>query len=231
MIYIPEALNGSIDVIYEDENVLVINKPAGISMHKISQNDESTTIHDLLSSKLANNDPIRGGIVHRLDKDTSGVLILAKNIKSLEFLMEQFKNRKVEKEYLALVWGRLQYPKARIELPVARSVKTPTAMSIKSGGKMSISEYEVIAEYGQFSYIRVNIHTGRTHQIRVQFAHIGHPVVGDKMYGSRPLPSGLHRQFLHAERLAIVLPGNNNKTVFEAPLPKDLKDFLGNIDD
>jgi 23S rRNA pseudouridine1911/1915/1917 synthase len=222
---------GPIDIIYEDEHVLVINKPAGISMHKINPEDERTTVHDLFKAKLAGNDPLRGGIVHRLDKDTSGVVIMAKDISSLEFLQSQFSDRLVEKSYLALVWGKLPHPKARIELPIARSSKSPTAMVIRPGGKMSLSEYELVSEYHGFSLIRVRIHTGRTHQIRVQFAHMGHPVVGDNMYGSRPLPKGLSRQFLHAERLALTLPGQDSQSVFEAPLPNDLKTFLEGLND
>jgi 23S rRNA pseudouridine1911/1915/1917 synthase len=220
---------GPIEVIYEDDQVLVINKPAGVSMHKINSNDDSITIHDLFNSKLAQNDKLRGGIVHRLDKDTSGVVIMAKTTEALEFLQAQFSSREVDKSYLALVWGRLNHPRARIELPIARSSKSPTAMSIKAGGKMSVSEYEVISEYDNYSYVRISIHTGRTHQIRVQFSHMGHPVVGDKMYGSKPLPSGLDRQFLHAQKLALILPGNKAKTEFEASLPTDLADFLGSL--
>ena len=198
-------------------------------MHKINADDKSVTIHDLFGSKLADNDELRGGIVHRLDKDTSGVVILAKTGAALEFLQSQFKKRQVDKSYLALVWGRLRHPRARIELPIVRSRKSPTAMSIKPGGRLSVSEYEVISEYDNYSYIKVSIHTGRTHQIRVQFAHMGHPVVGDKMYGSRSMPAGLARQFLHAQKLALILPGHKAKTEFEADLPADLDDFLGSL--
>lgn len=229
MTQILQTAVGPIGVIYEDDQVLVINKPAGISMHKINSDDSSITIHDLFSAKLAQNDDLRGGIVHRLDKDTSGVVIMAKTTEALEFLQDQFASRKVDKSYLVLVWGRLSHPRARIELPIKRSSKSPTAMSVNPGGRMSVSEYEVISEYHNYSYVRVNIHTGRTHQIRVQFAHMGHPVVGDKMYGSRPMPSGLNRQFLHAQKLALILPGHRAKTEFEAPLPDDLGDFLGSL--
>lgn len=216
-------------VMYEDEDVLVINKPAGISMHKTAADDPNVTIHDLYANKLAQNDPIRGGIVHRLDKDTSGVVIMAKNNQAMEFLQKQFAARKVEKDYLALVWGHLKHAKARIELPIRRSTKAPNQVSIHQSGKMSISEYRIEHEYDQYSLVQIQLQTGRMHQIRVQFAHIGHPVVGDKMYGNKPLPAGLGRQFLHAKRLGLMLPGTTTKRFFEAPLAEDLKQFLETI--
>lgn len=216
-------------VIYEDEDVLVINKPAGISMHKTAADDPNVTIHDLFANQLAQNDPIRGGIVHRLDKGTSGVVIMAKNNQAMEFLQKQFAARKVEKDYLALVWGHLKHAKARIELPIRRSTKAPNQMSIHQGGKVSISEYRIEHEYDQYSLVQIQLHTGRMHQIRVQFAYIGHPVVGDKMYGNKPLPTGLGRQFLHAKRLGLVLSGTTTQRFFEAPLARDLKQFLETI--
>lgn len=224
-----EQIRASIEVLYEDDNVLVVNKPAGLSMHRISPTDHSKTLQGVFTDKLANNDPLRGGIVHRLDKDTSGVVMLAKNTSALEFLQAQFAARKVDKTYLALVWGHLKHPEARIELPLARSYKTPTAMAVRPGGKPSVSQYKVLAEPGPYSYLEIMLHTGRTHQIRVQFAHLGHPVVGDKMYGHKKAPAGLSRQFLHAQKLAIILPGNSEKTSFSAELADDLMEFLESV--
>lgn len=229
MVNTNDHLRASIEVLYEDANVLVVNKPAGLSMHRIGPKDESITLRGIFADKLASNDALRGGVVHRLDKDTSGVVILAKSTSALEFLQAQFAARQVDKTYLALVWGHLKHPEARIELPVARSFKTPTVMAVRPGGKLSVSQYKVLAEPGPYSYLEIMLHTGRTHQIRVQFAHLGHPVVGDKMYGHKKPPAGLNRQFLHAQKLAIILPGSNEKTIFKAELAVDLAKFLETV--
>ena len=219
----------NIEVLFENEQVIVINKPAGISMHAKNSKDLSKTIYSIFRSKLANNDQLRGGIVHRLDKDTSGVLIMAKTIKELDYLQQQFASRLVDKTYIALVWGHLRHPRARIELPIKRSTKAPNKMSIDALGKMAISEYKVLAEYNKYSLVQIDIHTGRTHQIRVQFSHMGHPIVGDKLYGGKPMPEGLSRQFLHAKSLALSIEDGLLKQNFEADLPKDLTDFLESI--
>lgn len=216
----------SIEVLHEDKDVIVINKPAGIAMHKINDTEETLTVRDIFANKLANNDDLRGGIVHRLDKDTSGVVIMAKNDQALNFLQGQFADRTVDKTYLALVWGKLKHEKARIELPLSRSSKSPVAIVVSPAGKISISEYRLLKEIPPYSYLEVSLHTGRTHQIRVQFAHMGHPVVGDKMYGNKSMPAGLGRQFLHASELSLVLPGQKQKTTFKAPLASDLRAFL-----
>lgn len=219
-----------VEIIYEDDHVIAINKPAGITMHPKNEQDDSITIHGIFKQKLADNDPLRGGIVHRLDKDTSGVVILAKDNDSLEFLQSQFANRQVDKTYIALVWGHLAHDKARIELPLRKSLKAPNMMSIHPAGKMSISEYKVLASYQKYSLLEVNIHTGRTHQIRIQMSHIGHPVVSDSIYGNKPSPAGLKRQFLHSQKLAIKLPGKDEKSIFEAELPQDLEEFLNTLE-
>lgn len=218
-------------ILFEDDNSIVINKPAGISMHGINTEDRSVTIASLFKEKLAKNDPIRGGVVHRLDKNTSGVVVLAKNSKQLAFLQSQFANREVGKKYLALVWGHMKLPHARLELPIKRSTKSPAKMAIDATGKMAVSEYKVIEEYKDYSLLELAIFTGRTHQIRVQLSHLGHPVVGDLMYGNKRAPEGLKRQFLHAESLTLKLNQNEPQRVFEAPLAKDLNEFLDKIDE
>ncbi len=216
-----------VEVLYQDANVLVINKPAGISMHAKNASDQSITIHRIFASQLAKGgDPLRSGIVHRLDKNTSGVVIMAKTAAALKHLQAQFAARTVIKDYLALVWGHLEHKQARIELPIRRSVKAPNIMAIHPGGKPAVSEYRVISEYPDYSLVEINLHTGRTHQIRVQFAHLGHSVVGDEQYGKRSVPRGLGRQFLHAKKLSIKLPGSEKMTSFEAPLPPDLANYL-----
>lgn len=218
-------------IIYEDSDVLVINKPAGITMHAKNSNDHSETVQSIFASQLPSQggDPQRRGIVHRLDRDTSGVVILAKTQLALEYLQAQFAARTVGKQYYALVWGHLKQPRARIELPIRRSTKSPNIMAVHQQGRQAITEYNVVTEYPKYSLLDIKLHTGRTHQIRAQFAHLGHPVVGDKSYGSKSTPQGLTRQFLHAYKLSITLPGNKVPTSFEAPLATDLQSFLDGL--
>ncbi len=199
-------------------------------MHPKNSLDKSYTVQKAFAVKLARDDNMRGGIVHRLDKDTSGVVIMAKDSQTLEFLQAQFANREVDKHYLALIWGHLKNPIARIELPLRRSLKAPNLMAVHTTGKMAITQYQVLSEYRLYSYLGVDIHTGRTHQIRVQFAYLGHPVVGDKLYGGKSMPEGLGRQFLHAEKLSLKLPGKKTKTTFFAPLANDLVVFLKGLE-
>lgn len=219
----------SIEILFEDSNVLVINKPAGLIVHPKNTSASESSVQSIFSKQLSGGEPGREGIVHRLDKDTSGVLILAKNQRSLEFVQRQFANREVTKEYLALVWGHPKHSEARVELPIRRSHKSPAKMEIHSSGKESVSEYQLLERYDEYSLIKVLLHTGRTHQIRVQCAHIGHPVVGDKLYSKRTMPKGLTRQFLHAQKLCLVLPQQTEPSCFEAELPDDLQSFLESI--
>lgn len=221
----------TVPVLFQDKNVLVINKPPGIIMHAKNSTDTGSSIQSLFSGQLHGGESGREGIVHRLDKDTSGVVILAKNQASLDFLQQQFARREVIKEYIALVWGHLEQEHARVELPIQRSLKSPNRMSIHPRGKEAISEYRVVHRYSSFSQLKIILHTGRTHQIRVQFAHLGHPVVGDLLYSKKPLPQGLERQFLHASKLCLYLPGYSKLSCFESPLAKDLRQFLEQAND
>lgn len=153
---------------------------------------------------------------------------MAKTTEALNYLQAQFKARTVEKIYEALIWGHMQQPQARLELPVRRSLRQPNKMMVHHTGKLSSTEYEVVGRYLLYSLLKVRLLTGRTHQIRVQFAHLGHPVVGDSLYSKQKLPNGLTRQFLHAQSLTLQLPGGEPKR-FEAPLPTDLKIFLKSL--
>ena len=215
------------EIIFEDSNVIVINKPPGLVVHPTAKLTQPSVAGAFLE-KIEDSDLLRPGIVHRLDKDTSGVMILARNEATKDFIQAQFKNRKVKKIYTALVLGHLDRETARIELPLERSKKNPEKMMVSSSGKMAISEYKVIAEYPGYSLIEVELLTGRTHQIRAHFAHIGNPIAGDRLYGKQILPAGLNRQFLHASLLGLEVAKGKNMT-FEAPLAKDLKVFLGGI--
>ena len=215
------------EIIFEDSNVIVINKPAGLVAHPTAKLSQPSVAGAFLD-KIVDSDLLRPGIVHRLDKDTSGVMILARNEATKDFLQAQFKDRKVKKIYTALVLGHLDRETARIELPLERSKKNPEKMMVSSSGKMAVSEYRLVAEYPGYSLIEVELLTGRTHQIRAHFAHIGNPIAGDRLYGKQILPAGLDRQFLHASLLSLEV-AKDKKMTFKAPLAKDLKVFLGGL--
>ncbi len=225
-----------LNIIYEDENVIVIDKPAGLAVHPrqtktgapITKELNNTLVSGLLThypplANVGDQPSIRPGIVHRLDKDTSGLMIVAKNQKAFNWLKKQFQERKVFKRYLALINGELENDSGTIEAPLGRSKSDPTRQKVDAPGKPAVTDYEVIKRFKNFTLIETRPKTGRLHQIRVHLAHLGHPVAGDKKYGpsKRPFPTGLNRQFLHAQELKIILPEGNKKT-FSAPLPMDL---------
>ena len=233
--------NIPLNVVYEDSDVIVLNKQAGISVHP-SVNEPSGTIANALIArypeiKNVGDDPIRPGIVHRLDKDTSGLLVIAKSQKAFEFLKKEWQDGRVVKKYFALVWGSPKSESGKIESELARSPKDfkkrivvrPGKKQLK--GKMAITEYKVLEKFKDFSLVEVSPKTGRMHQIRVHMASLGHPVVGDKLYGRRSpfgrSPAG--RQFLHAYYLKFSLP-NGKSLALEADLPEDLKSTLAKID-
>lgn len=217
-------------IIFEDKNFLVINKPAGLVVHPsptLAKN--SDTVVELLNKHLSafkKDLSGRAGIVHRLDKDTSGVLLVAKNPKSHAEFSAEFKNRKVEKTYLALVRGEPRTSKGRIDAPLRRATKDRKKMSIHNQGKAAVSNFEVLQNFKGSSLLQIQIETGRTHQIRVHLSSIGHPIVGDKQYGDALFNDefekkyGLTRQFLHATDLKI------KKKHFHAPLAPDLEKIL-----
>lgn len=227
-------------VLYEDKECLVINKPAGISVYPINEADKSKTIIDysLQNFKVKFKDPERPGIVHRLDKETSGVLILAKNQEALDYLMAQFKQRQVKKVYWALVYGIMQHPEGIIDSPIQRSHKHRKKMSLaaEGTGREAISQYKVLKEYRLdpkhlVSLVEVRIHTGRTHQIRVHMSSIGHPVIGDVTYGNSSMNRkfikkyGLRRQFLHARLVEFKTPVKDKQVSVEAELPDELNNL------
>jgi len=214
-----------VKIIYEDKDVLAINKPAGLLVH-----GPNSLVDWLLKKypeiKDVGEDSIRPGIVHRLDKDTSGVLLVAKNQKAFEYLKEQFQNRKIKKKYIALVEGNIKDSNGIIDLPIGKSKKDFRKKSStgKIVGKIreAITEYKVLKRFKNFTLVEVFPKTGRTHQIRVHFKAINHPVAGDKLYGRQ---NNLNRQFLHASSLEFNLP-NGARIKLEADLPEDLKNFL-----
>ena len=216
-------------VIYEDNNVAVINKPAGVLTHAKGVLNTEATVASFLHSKI--NDKHlsgnRAGIVHRLDRDTSGVIIGAKNSATAIWLQKQFANRKVEKTYLAIVKGWLSEPAAKIEVPLARNPRRPQTFHADHSGKRAETTYKVIKKIekrsGRYALIEMKPTTGRTHQLRVHMAYIGHPIIGDKIYGS----ASIGPMMLHAMSLKLTLP-DHKKHIFKTPMPARFSEFEKN---
>jgi 23S rRNA pseudouridine1911/1915/1917 synthase len=212
-------------IVYQDDDVIVVDKPPGLTVHPAAGHPRGTLVNALLAlcPELAEiKGTLRPGIVHRLDKDTSGVLAVAKNEAAQASLARQLKDRQVHKVYLALVQGRLEPPEGVIDAPIGRHPRRRQRMAVVEGGREAFTRYR-LREYlrGAYSLAEVEPLTGRTHQIRVHFASIGHPVVGDRLYGKASALVG--RQFLHAWRLGFRLPKGGHYREFESPLPADLE--------
>ncbi len=219
-----------LNIIYEDDDLLVIGKPAGLTVHPAPGHSSHTLVNAILSHfpHLADiSDSLRPGIVHRLDKDTSGVMLVAKNGVAQANLVEQFKARSVVKAYLVLVKGRLTPESGIIEAPIGRNPRNRKLMAIVAGGREARTEYRVVKYIGNYTLLEVRPETGRTHQIRVHLSAIGYPVVGDKVYGVKS--PHLSRQFVHASRLGFKLPSSGEYVEFESELPPDLEQALKDI--
>lgn len=223
-----------LDIVYEDEDILIINKEKGMVVHPGNGNPDGTLVNAVMAkckgSLSGIGGKIRPGVVHRIDKDTSGLVIIAKNDKAHINISEQIKNREVKKVYVALVRGVISENEAVINMPIGRSTKDRKKMAVSRNGKEAITEFEVLKRYKDFTYIKLNIKTGRTHQIRVHMSEIGHPVVGDEVYSNGKNPFNVKGQMLHAKELEFVHPTTNKKVKFEAPLPKYFKDILEELD-
>ncbi|MFC1991051.1 RluA family pseudouridine synthase [Chloroflexota bacterium] len=224
----PEAI--SLSIIYEDEDVLVVDKPAGLTVHPAPGHAEHTLVNAILHHfpHLADiSDSLRPGIVHRLDKDTSGVMLVAKNKTSQLNLANQFTERSIKKAYMALVKGRLTPEQGIIEAAIGRDPGNRKRMAVVNGGREARTEYRVVRYINEYTLLDIAPETGRTHQIRVHLSAIGYPVVGDAVYGAKsPYVS---RQFLHACRLGFKLPSTGAYVEFESELPDDLKQALKDI--
>lgn len=237
--------NIPLDILYEDEFLLVINKPAGMVVHPAIGNPDNTLVNALLfycSDLSGINGEIRPGIVHRLDKDTSGLLVVAKNDVTHRRLSAQFSDRTISRNYVALVWGHLSPKRATIETFYGRSPRNRKKMSVLDEGKLAVTSYSVLEELPLLSLVRLKLGTGRTHQIRVHMAHIGHPVFSDHVYGGRNRRLGslntkdrelaaryldmLQRQALHAQTLEFVHPATGEKMNFTSPIPDDIQALL-----
>lgn len=242
----PEAQAMDLDIVYEDADVIVINKPAGLVVHPAPGNRDQTLVNALLAHCGASLSGIGGvarpGIVHRLDKDTSGLMVVAKNDKAHHALSAQFAGRSLSRTYRAVVWGVPLYREATIDASIARHAKDRKKMAVTNKGKTAITHYKVIEEYGLFSLVECTLETGRTHQIRVHMAHIKHPVVGDPVYGRKgALPKAANikavrdfkRQALHALRLSFIHPTTGKTVKFSCKMPADMNKLikaLGKLD-
>jgi len=232
--------NIPIEIVYEDETLVVVNKPAGLVVHPAA-GTPSGTLSNALAYHFQQLPPggkgVRPGIVHRLDRDTSGLLVVAKTEVALENLSDQFRDRKVFKSYVALVHGRVLANSGKIDQPLARDPSNRTRMAVVRGGRSALTLYRVRRSFDRFTLLDVELKTGRTHQIRVHLAWLKHPVVGDETYGGgrdntiqdprlRAQIRNLNRHFLHAEKLAFTHPKTNEVVKFESPLPAELSEIL-----
>ncbi len=222
-----------LDIVYEDASVVVVNKPRGMVVHPAPGNLDGTLVNALLyhcgHSLSGIGGAFRPGIVHRIDKDTSGLLIVAKNDKAHQSLSDQLKDRSLSRTYEAIVIGNLREDKGRVEAPIDRHPKDRKRMAIVPGGRAAVTHYEVIARYPGFTHVRCKLETGRTHQIRVHMAYLGHPVAGDPVYGPGNDRTGLHGQCLHARQLRFAHPDTGETVQVQCNLPEYFVKFLEKI--
>ena len=237
-----EALpeNIPLNIVYEDDDIIVINKPSGMVVHPANGNESGTLVNALLyhckGSLSGINGVIRPGIVHRIDKDTSGLLVVAKNDDSHVFLSSLLKDHGIKRIYHAILTGHLKESQGTVNAPIGRHPVDRKKMAIVKGGKEAITHYTVICEYPSFTYAKMELETGRTHQIRVHMSHIGHPLVGDTVYGGGKTPfekanaSLLSGQALHAKILSFPHPKTKEIMTFECELPDDFKKLLERLE-
>lgn len=222
-----------LEIVYEDNDIIVINKPKGLVVHPANGNPDGTLVNAIMAickdSLSGIGGEIRPGIVHRLDKDTSGLIIVAKNDLAHVNISEQIKDRKVKKTYLALVRGIVKENQATINMPIGRNSKDRKKMGVTKDGKNAITHFEVLERFDKYSFLEVNIETGRTHQIRVHLSEIGYPVVGDATYSNGKNEFGIEGQCLHAYRLEFEHPTTHEKMKLEANIPQYLKDVLNKL--
>ena len=223
-----------LDIIYEDDNMLVINKEKGIVVHPGNGNPDGTLANAVMAkckgSLSGIGGKIRPGIVHRIDKDTSGLIIVAKNDTAHINLSKQIQDRKVKKTYIALVRGVIKENEATINMPIGRSSKDRKKMAVTKDGKEAITHFKVLKRYNGFTLLEVKIETGRTHQIRVHLSEIGYPIVGDEVYSNGKNPFGVKGQMLHAEKLELKHPRTGKDLTFEAPVPKYFANIINQLE-
>lgn len=240
-----KAENIPLTIVFEDDQLLIVNKPAGMVTHPAYSNYTGTLVNALLhhcNSLSTINTETRPGIVHRLDKDTTGLMVVAKNDVAHHLLAKQFASRTISREYWAIVWGIFQQPKGTIEASLGRSKKDRKKVAVTAAGKHAVTDYEVIKAFDFLSLIRLKLRTGRTHQIRVHLAHVGHPVFGDPTYGGRSHQWGglegkkahhaqnllklIGRQALHAKTIGFIHPSSKQQVEFDSEVPEDMQEVL-----
>ncbi len=222
----PIALN----IIYEDEDILVIDKPAGLSVHPGAGNKTNTLANALIAytDKLSKIDPNRPGIVHRLDKDTSGIMIIARSNEAHYNLTTQFKNHSIKKTYLAVVEGRVQFDEGVVDAPIATDARNRQRMKVNFAcSRPARTEYKILKRFKDFSVLELFPITGRTHQLRVHMKYLGHPIIGDKKYSGR---FKFSRLGLHAKSIKLTHPRTNQEIEFNSNLPKDISDFIAGLE-
>lgn len=223
-----EAENIPLDIVFEDEHVIVINKPRGLVVHPAPGHFNGTLVNGLLAhcTDLSGiNGVLRPGIVHRIDKDTSGLIMVAKNDRAHLSLAEQLKEHTVNRTYVAIVHGDIAHEKGTVDAPIGRDPKNRQQMAVVENGKKAVTHFRVLERFRQYSLLELQLETGRTHQIRVHMNYIGHPVAGDPKYGPQKTLK-IHGQALHAKLLGFKHPVTNERLIFEAPLPADMQQEL-----
>ena len=220
-----------LNIVYEDDDLMVINKPSGLVVHPGNGNYDNTLVNGLMyyTNSLSNINGVgRVGIVHRIDKDTSGLMLVAKTNKAHEVLAEGFKTHAINRTYMALLDGVLPYESATIEAPIKRNPQNFNKMGVFEGGKNAITHLKVIKRYKEYTFVKLNLETGRTHQIRVHMAYIGYPIYNDPVYNKKT--STEFGQFLHSKEIDFVHPITGQKMHFECELPREFQDFLAEIE-
>ena len=233
-----EAQEIPLDIVYEDDDILVVNKQKGLVVHPANGNPDGTLVNAIMAhckdSLSGIGGELRPGIVHRLDKDTSGLLIIAKNDKAHIQVSQQIKNREVKKTYIALVRGTIAEDEATINMPIGRSTKDRKKMAVTKNGKEAVTHFKVLNRFttnkANYTLLEIKIDTGRTHQIRVHMAEIGHPVIGDSVYSNGKNEFGVEGQCLHAKRLEFLHPITGKEMKLEAPLPEYFQDIIAKLE-
>ena len=228
-----EAKDMNLDIIYEDDDVLIVNKPKGMVVHPGAGNYDNTMVNGLLyemDDLPEINGVLRPGIVHRIDKDTTGLVMVAKTEKAMISLSEQLKNHTCNRKYIALVYGEIAENRGRINAPIARSKEDRKKMAVDKEGKPAVTNFTVLKRYKGFTLIECKLETGRTHQIRVHLEYIDHPLVGDQTYGRRKVIGSLG-QFLHAKTIGFIHPSTNEYMEFSSELPEYFTSFLNTLEE
>ena len=228
------------EILYQDEDIIVVNKPANLVVHPAAGHQDGTLVNGLLAHESRLEQLPRAGIVHRLDKDTTGVMVIARNLTAHNRLIEQLQQRRVKREYVAITRGVVTAGRS-IDACIGRHPQNRKKMSVQTGGKPAITHFQVARKFNHYSLIKIQLETGRTHQIRVHMAYINYPLLGDGVYGGRErIPAGIHgslrpvienfgRQALHAERLSFEHPRSHKLVSFDAPLPEDFANLLESL--